>query len=251
MTIKTKLIRISSEDRLTDSSSSSSNFKVAFPNVQALSRCVSVILKHASFPNTVYNIKSTNNTFKYNDGADQTLVIPVGFYSVSQLLTYLGTYGPPILYTQDPASYKILFDNAVAPTNYIIYDSANGSTIAPLLGITSNLNIPIGGSAYAQNLPSLEGLKHLYVGSKALSKGNNMIFGNARQEVDILAMLPVTEPFGSIVHYETPHENLEIVNFDGETNIQNIDITLYNGEGDIIDLNGGFFHMILKVFYRI
>lgn len=248
MTIKTKLIRISSEDRLTDSSSSSSNFKVAYTNVQALSRCVSVILKHASFPNSIYNVNTTNNVYTYEDGGVvQTLVVPKGFYSISQLLAYLTSSGPALTYAQNPVTYKIQFTNPAAAIPFIIYPTGIGS----LLGVSNYLSVPLGSTVSAQSLPALEGLKHLYVGSKALSKGNNMIFGNARQEVDILAMLPVTAPFGSINHYETPHENLEIVNFDGETNIQNIDITLYNGNGDIIDLNGGFFHLILKIFYRI
>ena len=78
-----------------------------------------------------------------------------------------------------------------------------------------------------------------------------MIFSLDQQEAPIVGLIPVTAAFGEIVHYETPHEGLEVINYDGETNIQNIDITLLDNNGNILNLNGGFFNMILKVFFRI
>lgn len=246
MTIKSKLIRISSTDRLPGGTPE--NFIVNFQNVNNMSRVLSVILKHASFPNSVYNITTKNNIFTYEEnGVAQTLVTPTGFYSISQLLAYLATNISSITFSQDPTTYKILITNTASAPSFIIYPTGVGL----LLGVTSFLNITIGATLPAQSLPELEGLRHLYVQSKTLAKNNNMVFNQQQQEVPIFGMIPVTAAFGNINHYETPHEGLEIVDYDGETNIQNIDITLLNGNGEIINLNGGFFHMILKIYYKI
>lgn len=246
MSIKSKLIRVSSLDRLPGGTNE--NFTVNFQNVNNLSRVLSIVLKHASFPNSVYNVNTTNNVYTYEDGGVvQTLVVPPGFYSISRLLTYLTANGPALTYARDPITSKIKFTNPATAIPFVIYPTGIGS----LLGVSSYLSVALAATVSAQSLPALEGLKHLYVQSKTLSKGNNMIFNKEQQEVPIFGMIPVTAAFGAINHYETPHEGLEILNYDGETNIQNIDITLLNSDGTIVDLNGGFFNMILKVFYKI
>lgn len=241
-----RLLKLSSHDKLSYSTSNS-DFSVSFNNVRDLSNVNAIIIKHVSFPNNFYNISAANNVFAYNNGADQTLVFPPGFYSITQILNYLIANGPPILYTQDATSYKILFDNATSPVAYTLYDAANGSTIAPYLGITANIVLNIGASAYAQQLPRLQGVEHLYIQSRILSGGNNMVTPGL-QNAGYIVMVPVDEPFGSIVHYESPHEALDLIQYSSPTDIREIDIKIIDANGNVLDLQGGSIHIVLKVY---
>jgi hypothetical protein len=104
-----KLLRINSIERLPDSKSSS-DFVVSYPNVQVLSKVVSVILKHCSFPNVFYNIKETNNVFQYqklSGGGIQTIIIPVGNYTLQALISVLII--PNVVITQNQQTLKLNF----------------------------------------------------------------------------------------------------------------------------------------------
>jgi len=91
----------------------------------------------------------------------------------------------------------------------------------------------------------------VHIASKFLSKGNNFIDANKKQELPIIAMIPNAVSFGEIVHYETPHEDLDVINYESEANLQTIDIKLYDGEGNLLDLKGQNVNIILKIYYKV
>lgn len=241
-----RLLKLSSHDKQ-PFSASNSDFTVSFNNVRDISNAQGFIIKHVSFPNNFYNITATNNVFRYNDGADQTLVFPVGFYTVAQIIAYLTANGPPISYSQDPVNYKFYFVNTPPPVVYTLYDASNGSTISPFLGITSNIILPVGGSAYAQELPRLQGIEHVYIQSRILSAGNNMVTP-LLQNAGYICMIPITVPFGSIVHYETNHEMLDLVEFRAPVDLREIDIKVVDANGNVLDMKGGTINIVLKVY---
>ena len=64
-------------------------------------------------------------------------------------------------------------------------------------------------------------------------------------------MIPNDVPFGSIKHYETLHDTLDVINYDADTNIQNIDIKLLDSDKNLLDTSNHEDSLILKVYYRI
>ena len=91
----------------------------------------------------------------------------------------------------------------------------------------------------------------MFVASKVLSKGSNFIDANQRQELPVFAVIPCDVPFGSIKHYETEHDDLDIVNYNSETDLQTIDIRLYDGRGTLLNFEGEDVNIILKIYYRV
>jgi len=245
--IYNKLLRINSQDRSAESKSTT-DFIVNYSNVQVLAKIVSVVVKHVSFPNVFYNITTKNNVLIYERilGAPLTVAVPVGNYTMTSLLTKLIE---SFEITQDPLTHLLTF-TATGGSPLKIYGPEDGSTLAKFLGIleatalnTSNFT--------TTNFPNLQGVQHIHIASKFLSKGNNFIDANKKQELPIIAMIPNRVSFGEIVHYETPHEDLDVINYESESNLQTIDIKLYDGEGNLLDLKGQNVNIILKIYYKV
>ncbi len=246
--IYNKLLRINSADR-SASSVSTTDFTVDYPNVQVLAKVVSIVVKHVSFPNVFYNITANNNVLMYEGKSETplTITVPVGSYTVGSLLAVLNTSLGTI--TQNPLTLLLTF-GASSSFPLKIYGAEDGSTLAPYLGISATT--PLNTSNFtAPNVPKLQGVQHVHIASKFLSKGNNFIDANKKQEIPVVAMIPNNVPFGGIVHYETKHEQLDVINYESEATLQSIDIKLYDGEGNLLDLHGQDVNIILKIYYRV
>ena len=84
--LKSALIRINSSDRTT-SSISTSDFNLNYIGVSALSKVVSIVVKHISFPNVFYNVRSFQNTFKFIvGGITKTVTLQEGNYSIDNFI---------------------------------------------------------------------------------------------------------------------------------------------------------------------
>jgi hypothetical protein len=245
--IYNKLLRISSADR-SPASVSTTDFTVDYPNVQVLAKIVSMVVKHVSFPNVFYNITLKNNVLKYEvTSGIQTLVVPIGNYTLPTLLAVITPSLGAI--SQEMTTFLLTF-TATVLSPLKLYGIEDGSTLAPYLGIPSTtiLNTV---NFTAPNVPKLQGVEHVYIASKFLSKGNNFIDANKRQELPIVAMIPNMVSYGSMVHYNSQHESLDVINYESETSLQTIDIRLYDGEGNLLDLHGQDINIILKIYYRV
>jgi hypothetical protein len=246
--IYNKLLRISSTSK-SPNSVSNTDFIVNYPNVQVLAKIVSIVVKHVSFPNVFYNITTRNNVLKYEVvlGVVQTIVVPVGNYTLTALLAVL----TPLLgaITQDPLTLLLTFTASVG-SPLKINSSDEGSTLSPFIGIhqTTILNTA---PFTTVDVPKLQGVQHVRIASKVLSKGNNFIDANKNQELPIVILIPNNVPFGAIVHYETSHEDLDVINYESEVSLQSIDIKLYDAEGNLLDLKGQDVSILLKIYYRV
>ena len=248
--IYNKLLRINSKER-NQSSISSSDFTVSYPNVQVLQKVVSVILKHCSFPNVFYNITDANNTFEYETSTSGvvSITVPPGYYSLAALKTYMLPFLSGFVFNQNVETLKLTFSESVPTGSQIkIYVSAT-SILPTLLGFTATAGLAT--TLTAPNVPQLQGVSHVFVASRVLSKGNNFLDANKRQELPIFAMIPILVPYGSIQHYETNHEILDVVNFESEADLQNIDIKLFDGKGNALNFHGSEINIILKIYYSL
>ena len=249
--LRHKLLRISSEDRNFANSPSTSDFVTTFGNMDGLQNAKSVIVKQISFPNIFHNINATNRILTYNiGGTPSTIQIPIGQYDVTEFITALENAGTGIGLdlTLNTTNNRML----LATTTAVQWlDIKQGNAMAEVLGITVgggstgdvNAFTPIG-------VISLGGPHNVYVESNTLGETN--LVGSDEKTINILAVVPITVPYGGVEHYISSHSEIDDVDSTSlrhGKNIQKIDIRLLDKYGEVMDLLGQHITIVLKIFY--
>lgn len=258
------LLRVSSDFK-TANSESTSNYSVAYNNVALLQGITRCVMKSADIPNVFYNINNKgynfsntgNNIFYWIDnlGVDVSTVIPVGQYTLIDLLaiinqTLLLSY--PLGTTQlkiNAANKKVYLEN-LSGTNIGVYASG---TISPYLGI--NIDLPWNSSLVktASGLSNLAGLQEIYVTSQKISDCSNMVVASNTM-YPVILNIQIDKPFGEWVHYASQHpeiDDIEYPSISQGTNIQLVDIQLRDRFGNIVDLQGLPFNIIIKCYHGL
>ena len=241
-----KLIRITSDERNINIYPNTNDFAINFDGVDSLQNVSSIVLKHASFTNTFYNIKNDSLILQYQ-GSNITIVITDKQWTIYQLLDHINQIGPwpsSHNWTYDPVTNKITVIADATHTIQII----NG-TLLQKLGLVSQSTVQTANFTGTYQI-NLSGTQQVFVYSKTLGQGKNMIKGKFQQDVSCLAMIPCDVPFGSVKHYETNHDNLDIVNFKNLINIQDIDISIRDGNGNLLETSNHNVSLVLKVIYQ-
>lgn len=249
-TVHNKLLRISSFYK-NEQSNSNSDFSLSY-DVKEIQNTIAIVVKHVSFPNVFYNVNALNNVFAFFNGVTvKTVSLPIGQYNMSKFLTDLNALlaADGLTITQSTLTNKLTITNTSGSNVTVYFDHLN--SMYKLLGLSENANILNTSSYNLLNLPALQGIQHVYINSASLSKANNMVSPNTVQVTSSVVMVPVNVPFGQNVHYETQHEELDLINYDGVKDLSSIDIKLLDIEGNILDLNGHNFTMILKAYYEL
>ena len=246
--MKHKLLHISSKDK---QAGTNSNFSLNLSHHYWLQAAKSVVVKHVTIPNVFYNVDANNNTFTYEiAGAPSTVVVDVGQYSISDLLGALtvvmvadGVVG--FTATLDAITRKVSFTSTTA----IEYLSA-GNAMAGALGITQG-SVGDVTAHTAAHLPSLEGIRNIVIASSSL--GENNYLASDQKIADVIALVPMDQPFGGVVHYVSQHS--EIDDFDtlsqrNGKNISQIDIRVIDTDtNQIVDLTNHDIDIVVKIYY--
>lgn len=249
-----KTIRINSEERLNPTTATSSNFTVSLGNDTQLADINRIAIKSISIPNTQYNIQSSgvhaNNVFSYNNGAPQAITIPPGFYNPATLAAAINADAQAIadglVVSWSGTTGKFSF----ASTTTITYFSlANGNSMAQVLGITANSGALVLAFT-AQGLPYLNVHPNIYVTSRALSDGSAMI-SPTLGSIPVCATVPIDQPFGGIIQYVVRQEHLDDIHYLSYSHgksLQSIDLQLYDGDAQLIDMQGLDWTIVLRVY---
>ena len=242
-----KLIRITSTERDLTIYPNSNDFAVKFDNVESLQNVSSIVLKHASFTNTFYNIDNDSLQLLYQGGAVNIFISDGKQWTIYDLLDYLNSVGgwpTSHNWTYDPKTNKITIIADATHTIQIL-----SGTLLAKLGLASQSSVQTADFTGPYQI-NLSGIQHVFIYSKTLGQGKNMIKGKNQQDVSVLAMIPCDVPFGSVKHYETNHDNLDIVNFKNFVNLQDIDISLRDGQGRLLDTSNHHVSLVLKIIYQ-
>ena len=257
------LLRISSDFKQVGFSESNSNFTQCYNNIHANEGVFRVVMKSCDIPNVFYNIDNKgynftntgNNKFVWVDASNQTQVntIPRGQYSITQLLSAINL----ILFSEytPNGSVKLIYDTI---TQKIYISNMSGqnfgisinSTIAPYLGILSDIS-PTSNTVYFAGFPNLAGIQEVYITSQKISDGSNMIVASNTM-YPVILNVQMSVPFGSFQHYETNHpeiDDIEYPSISQGTSIRQVDIQLRDRFGNILDLGGLPFNLIVKVYH--
>ena len=238
-----KLVRIDSKDR-DIGSQSQYNFKVSTNDFQ-LHNVKRVLLKSVLFPNTQYNVTPFNNMLIYDLGA---VTVPKGQYSLIELLDELivqfAAEGPAVVmtYVINTITNKITFTFGGA----LILTGA--SPMSKLIGLdpqvdTASLTVHI-----MPNTFNVSGLQKVYIGSHTMTRGTTMTSSD-KSHIKVFTEIPIRVNYGSVEHrtlndLHSIDESTHSIPF----NLSQIDITLYDQDLNVIDLNGLDTQIVLKVF---
>ncbi len=246
--MSTNFIVINSAYRTSDSRSTS-DFTY---NIGSSIEVDYVTIKSVSIPHIEYNINNIKNKLRISSGGTvHDLTIPIGQYTVNQLITELQTQiisavGGTCVITLDPVTQKLNFQTSAGIR---ISTVKSVSSLSKYIGIAySNSYYPIADSVNfdATGLPILQGPNNYYLASNVLSQGFASILTNG-QRVPIILPVPVTVQYGQIQQYESNDTELNTKQFSRPQNVQNIDIKIYDDDLEIVDLHGQDIEVILKI----
>ena len=245
-----KLLRISSEDRDVDISPSTAEFSVNFNNMGDVSNIKSVVVKSITIPNVFHNITPKNNTLTYNiAGTPTSVTIAEGQYNLADFKTALeaAASGIGLVITKNDISNRLL----LATTTAVEWMDGKTNAMAEVLGIEIGRGSGADVTEFTpQGVVNLSGLRHVYVESVALGQ-SNMIRSN-RSALSILAVVPITVPYGATEHYITAHAGIDDVDNSSQRHgqpTQKMDIRLLDRDGDVVNLMGHHATLILKIYY--
>ena len=242
---------INSRNRLPESLSSS-NFSY---NIGSTIEIQELALKSVSLPNTAYNININNNNFRFiYNGGFYDFGLPFGHYNINSiidaLITRVGSIvGNPtaLSITIDPITQKLEYTFAqptqiyVGGLSLLVGFNLQLDTFYPSLPATV-INAP--------TLPNLQGSMNYYIASRTLAQGTNALLYNAVRNLAILAVIPNSVPFGSVIQYVPTDILLDLKSYAGKQNIQQIDLVVLDTGFNIVDLNGAEIELTFKCYLK-
>lgn len=249
--LRSKLIRVNSKERDMILSASASDMVIKFnSNSPEISQIHSIVFKSCSIPNAQPNIDSTNNTFIFSTGGlNYSINILGGNYNMTNLISTLVSHPFAIAVGMaivvDPISRRLEFSFTV-PSRLL--STTQGNRMATILGIGDGSSVDLS-TWLAPNLPNLIGLENVYISCTELSGGDYLI-DSALGQLNVYNNVQITVPFGTIQHYSSNDQDLDMILFPSDRNLDNLTIKLYDDRGRIIDLQGLDWQMILKVYYH-
>jgi len=238
--IHSRLLLIRSTDRESLATQSTTDFTIDFGNT--LSRNIKKIaIKNISIPNVFYNINRYNNILIVN-GVPYT--IPLGQYSITQLITELQTLLVALTFTAvpDPITYKLNVTTA-APATYSSF--INGSTIARVVGLNVTNNLITAAGSFP-NVYNLSGPKYIFINSEVMSANTNLITKTGT--LPITSPILVNAPYGENITYENTEQNFDSIDFDISQSMRTISIKITDENNNILDLNGNNFVAVFKIY---
>lgn len=201
-----------------------------------------VVVKEASIPNTMYNVTAFNNTIIVNA---VSYTITPGQYTITDLIAALQTALAvhTLVITNDPIEYKLTFTTA-GPVTYS--SQANGSTIGRIIGLDKLVDLTTA-SAQLPYIYDLSGPSMLFLYSNELcGKNSNMV--TVKGNKPALANFIVNAPFGEFITFIIRENETDSIDFDSYNNLRTFGMKLVNEYGEQVDLNGGEYMVIFKIF---
>jgi hypothetical protein len=260
-----KIVVISSSDK-EETSQSNSDFVVALQEKYYTQGVNKIQVKEVSVPNVFYNIRGSgtlqNNRLIINrDGVLIPLTIPEGQYVISDLGTppandllttlefYINTAVAPdsVSLSFDAVSQKVIWTwTGLTPFGFV--PKSQGNLMADVLGIAEGDESQIGLTVQTPSYtPALSGLNMVYVQSKDLGESNG-IDGD-------FGLIPLVEsvslhdaPFGSYAYKQSNDSELSEARYDVPRNLNRINITLRDVEGNKLDIGTNTMTITFKIY---
>lgn len=214
-----------------------------------------ITVKSASIPNVFYNITQYNNYFFIYDAINgrQYITIPEGQYNMTQLINYLNAT-PEFILAGLVLSFNTI-QNKIISTSvpnlvYEWYDAVTQTnpTAWVLLGLIKGIdqNTVAGIPLTHPQMGDLSGIKNIYI-ETSFAKMNGM---SDEGHQDLAAIIPITEPFGSVIHYQNNEQSLDSVtrSIVYSQNMTDPEFYMRDVDGNLIDFHGLDYELHWKIY---
>ena len=237
------VMTFNSEDR-----SGGSNESPEFKFATSMTIGGSYSILSCSIPNTVYNIRSgVNDQLDFNDNVPATFnaIITPGVYDAvtlaSTLQSAMNALFAGFTVTYNLTTMKMEWANAAT---FQIQDTSN---MAEVLGITTTAALATTQSSdTVVNLGSFLGV---YIYSKTFAKARNSYsyIDSGNIKPDIIHKVNTRSNGGGVINFEqkTHRTTFQM----GDKRINNVDFSLRDRNGDVIDLNGQNWQIEIRTLY--
>lgn len=215
-------------------------------NDPAMQNARGIALKTVIFCNNVYNIQTdVNDQFvvTINGGSIATTAIPAGYYSATQMATFMQTKIQALLDSQAPGAtitvtfntttYKL--ESTVDTADMTYEDSLANTTIG--LNNASSGTITAGDTYAFPSFPDLTGLKSATISVKSQDPKtflNSSLFQGLW--TNSIGVVPVDVPFGRMVIYKQFSLADSICDFRAPQDLQHLQISIRDQNGAGIPL---------------
>lgn len=267
--VYSKLLRSNSADALTKGKAGYSPTNWISNLGTTCQQVVRATVTSVVFTNTAYNVIGPPNTdsnngwivanfdTKTNYGYEHKLLSP-GFYNVTQMLSYLNTNHTlsavcNLVFSFDELSNKFNVTNNdvhrrdLVVDNSVLQSGTSVNSLWTLLGFDYTTIEP-GLTVTAPRVPSLQGLRQVYLVSKALAPTRQVDEKGDYQ--DVAAVIPVTVAFGQVNVWECKEDPLCEITYPSPRNLQQLDFQLRDEDGSIVDLNGSTVKVQVRLWFN-
>lgn len=255
-----KHIIISSEDKDLSCSTSNSDFVVNLAETYYTQNILKVLVAEATIPNVFPNIRgseygtSQNNVLNFNDGVARSITLPEGQYlinSVNPLIDFTSNLQTAI----NAVSTSTLSVTYNELTNKLVFEVTAGgavtifasSPMADVLGITSDLVIPLLTPTSAQAQVDLSGYQNVYIHSKEVAL-SHAIDGDTGLISVVTPVSLADAPFGGYAYRQNNDDELASVQYDQVRNLSRISIVLRDNLGNKLDIGSHKMNVVLKCY---
>ncbi len=209
------------------------------PKVRNLKMYVSV--QSATIPYSFYNVDYFNDLLVYNvnGGSDINITIPQGNYNTTTLRTYLLSVMTGFNITYSSLNNTFTFTHSTYDFSF-----KKESTCMEILGFDENiLHTSVSRVLMSTNSINLFTIRNIYIQSNNLMLNN--INNATPNNCTILCSVPLTSGQFSVVNYSN-YNNVR-TRIDNIRNFTQLNISLTDQDGDILDLNGCHFSLTLQI----
>ena len=191
--------------------------------------CRYVQLKDITFNNTIYNITTANNVLNWFTTINNTLTIPVGYYTADELLTYINS-NSALVFVNNTKLRKFVVSSSTA--FYILATSTILNVIGFQVPIQTLLSSHTGTQLY-----NFITTRHIHVISNSLSEPDSFVANNGKKYA-VIATIPVISPFGGVINITEEKTSADDSYHNANINLSSIDIRLVDNNFETINLNG-------------
>lgn len=239
---RTRLARVASREALRKVSNSeyTIDFGNAFPGSYNRS-IVGVSVEGIGFNNVHPNVPEKYSRFQAGGFSTN---VPVGYYSVDELLQYL--------VAEDAA----LTSAVVNADGFVELVFTIPVTLGPggrggwyLLGFPEDVNLQAPQTTHtATKLPNLNGLQVAYLHSSVLVDSQHAFDGEGLL-VSFMTHIPITVPFGLQQTYDPKQTERPSIAYEEEVTLRQVNFTLRDHDGDVVDVGQSDMWVVLRLWF--
>lgn len=197
-----------------------------------------ISVKRASIPYSFYQISSQNNSLRYSIGGIEQapLILPPGNYSVVTLVTFLNALGSTLTFSYAGFNNKITI---TAATNFILLST---SSAMALLGFSEGVDhSSVANALISDNVVNI-------INTTSIKVNTNLIVDtrDSGNSSNTLVVVPVNRQPNAMLEGSQDFQTRLFASSD----INNIQVSLYNQDDEAIDMNGVNFEILLIISMR-